>query len=79
MNTSKNKKNISIVGYGRFGKVLHRLLKDDFNVSLFTRSEITDRSEFNSNTTIAQNVSDIYKNEVIFYAVPIESFELHKK
>jgi len=82
MNTYKPKK-ISIVGYGRFGKVLYRLLKDDFIITIYTRSEITDRSEFTSNTIIAKDVSDVYKSEVIFYAVPIESFEQvianHKK
>jgi len=80
---SKPTKHISIVGYGRFGKVLHRLLKDGFIVTVYRRSEITDRSEFNENTVIAQSVEDIYKNDVIFYAVPIESFEQviseHKK
>lgn len=80
---SKSIKHISIVGYGRFGKVLHRLLKDDFVVTVYCRSKITDRSEFNKNTVIAQSIEDIYKNDVIFYAVPIESFEQviasHKK
>ncbi len=72
---SKLTKHISIVGYGRFGKVLHRLLKDDFIVTVYSRSEITDRSEFDQNTIIAQNIEDIYKNDTVFYAVPIESFE----
>jgi prephenate dehydrogenase len=76
-------KRLSIVGYGRFGKVLHRLLKDDFDITVYKRSKITDRSEFNKNTTIAQTVEDIYKSDVIFYSVPIESFEQviadHKK
>ena len=72
---SKPIKQIGIVGYGRFGKVLHRLLKDDFIVMVYRRSEITDRSEFNQNTIVTQNIEDIYKNDVIFYAVPIESFD----
>lgn len=76
-------KHISIVGYGRFGKVLHQLLKDDFIVTVYRRNKIADRSEFNENTIIAQSVKDIYKNNVIFYAVPIESFDQvitdHKK
>lgn len=80
---SKPIKQISIVGYGRFGKVLHRLLKDDFIVTVYRRSEITDHSEFNQHTIVAQNIEDIYKNDVIFYAVPIESFDQvitnHKK
>ena len=61
-------KKISIVGFGRFGKVLNRLLKDDFSVTPFTRSD---------------EIAKIYENDVIFFAVPIESFEsvirAHKK
>jgi len=34
-------KTISIIGYGRFGQVLHRLLKDDFSVVLYDRKGIT--------------------------------------
>lgn len=68
-------KQVSIVGYGRFGKVLHRLLKDDFAVVVYTRSEIKDRLQFNKKTTVAASVKDIYKSDVVFYAVPIESFE----
>lgn len=75
MNASKLTKHISIVGYGRFGKVLHRLIKDDFVVTIFNKSEIKDKTEFTSNTVIAKDISDVYKSEVIFYAVPIEVFE----
>jgi len=61
-------KHVAIIGFGRFGKVLYRLLKDNFIVTSFTRSD---------------EVSKIYKNDVIFFAVPIESFEsvirAHKK
>lgn len=53
-------KTISIVGSGRFGQVLFRLLKDDFTVTMHTRSSA---------------ISDIYKSEVIFFAVPIDAFE----
>lgn len=83
MKTSKPKKSISIVGYGRFGKVLHRLIKDDFVVTLYNRSEIKDHTEFTPNTVVAKNLSDVYKSDVVFYAVPIEAFEeviaSHKK
>ena len=68
-------KQVSIVGFGRFGKVLYRLLKDDFTVTLYSRSKITDPSEFNQNTIVATCVEDIYRSDAIFYAVPIESFD----
>ena len=61
-------KKISIVGFGRFGKVLYRLLKDDFIVTSFTKSD---------------EIAKIYESDVIFFAVSIESFESvireHKK
>ncbi len=61
-------KKVGIIGNGRFGKVLDRLLQDDFDVTTYTKQS---------------TVSDIYKNDVIFYAVPIAAFEgvisSHKK
>jgi len=53
------KKTVAIVGYGRFGRVLKRLLKDDFSLIIVTR----------------ENPKEIQKAEVVFYAVPISSFE----
>ena len=66
-------KKIAIIGQGRFGKVLFNLLKDDFLVSVFdSKSSKTEK-----------DLNKIYENEVIFFAVPISSFEqvikLHKK
>lgn len=77
-------KHISIVGFGRFGKTLYRLIKDDFTIVLYNRSKIDTRNiEISKNTTIAKDLDDIYKSDVIFYAVPISSFEevisSHKK
>lgn len=63
-------KKISIVGFGRFGKTLHRLLKDDFNILTFTRKG-------------GVGLEKIYESDVVFYAVPIAAFEevikSHKK
>lgn len=52
-------KKVAIVGFGRFGKVLHRLLKNDFELVVINRN----------------NAKDIIKTDVIFYCVPISSFE----
>ncbi|MBI2334386.1 prephenate dehydrogenase/arogenate dehydrogenase family protein [Candidatus Daviesbacteria bacterium] len=61
-------KKVSIVGFGRFGKTLYRLIKDDFIVSVYEKGD---------------PVEKIYNSEVIFYCVPISSFEnviaSHKK
>jgi len=77
-------KQISIVGFGRFGKTLYHLIKDDFAVVLYDRSEIDPSTiELTNNTVITNNLSDVYKSDVIFYAVPISTFEevikSHKK
>jgi len=50
---------IAIVGFGRFGKTLFRLLKDDFELVIVKR----------------HNPQDITKADVVFYCVPISSFE----
>lgn len=69
-------KQISIVGFGRFGKTLYRLIKDDFAITLYNRSEINyEAVELTKNTTIVKDVSEVYKSDVIFYAVPISAFE----
>lgn len=58
---------IAIVGFGRFGKTLYRLLKDDFELIMIGK----------------KNARDIIKSNVVFYCVPISAFESviksHKK
>ena len=60
-------KKVAIVGFGRFGKTLKRLLGKDFDLTIIDRN----------------NPEDIAKADVIFYCVPISSFESviksHKK
>lgn len=67
---------ISIVGYGRFGQTLYRLLKDDFKITLYNRSDISpDAVDFAKNTRITKDLKEVYASDVIFYAVPISQFE----
>lgn len=58
---------VAIVGLGRFGKTLKKLLGNNFELILINRS----------------NPSDIVKADAVFYCVPISSFESviksHKK
>ncbi|MBI4994271.1 prephenate dehydrogenase/arogenate dehydrogenase family protein [Candidatus Peregrinibacteria bacterium] len=65
---------ISIIGFGRFGKVLYELLKKDFAIVLYDKKPIAKN---------AKNIKEIYESDVIFYAIPIEAFETaikaHKK
>lgn len=75
-------KKVSIVGFGRFGKTLFRLLKDDFHITLYDKVRINP-VDTNKNTIIARSINEVYKNEIIFYCVPISAFEkvisAHKK
>lgn len=65
---------VSIVGFGRFGQTLYRLIKDDFSVIIYDKSPIF-HAELTKDTIIAEKVADIYSSEVIFYCVPISVFE----
>ncbi len=67
---------ISIVGFGRFGKTLYRLLNGEFQINLYDRNT----SVFNdvlieSGDIICKNIKDVYKSKVVFYCVPISAFE----
>ncbi len=67
---------VSIIGFGRFGKTLYRLLKDDFAITLYNRSEVNvDSAQITKNTKISKNLSEVYASDIIFYAVPISQFE----
>jgi len=72
-----NNKTVTIIGYGRFGKTLHNLLKDDFTVTIYRRTADI------QNNDITSDLKKAYESDVILYAVPIESFEAviteHKK
>lgn len=58
---------VAIVGFGRFGKTLKRLLDQDFELTIINR----------------KNAEKIVNSEVVFYCVPISTFESviksHKK
>lgn len=73
---------VTIIGFGRFGKTLYRLIKDDFQITLYRRSD-TDFTRLTNQTKIATTLEEAYKSDIIFYAVPISSFETvikeHKK
>lgn len=75
-------KSVSIIGFGRFGRTLYRLIKDDFFITLYDKKSI-DKKNLTKNTKAAKNIKEIYDSEVIFLAVPISAFEeviaTHKK
>jgi prephenate dehydrogenase len=75
------KQSVSIIGFGRFGKTLYRMIKDDFDVTIYDLNAKSFENQIN--IKIAASLQDVYANDVIFLAVPIQSFESvikdHKK
>jgi len=67
---------ISIIGFGRFGRTLYRLLKDDFDVMLCNPGNVNaDAAELTKNTRFTKDLGEVYASDIIFYAVPISEFE----
>ena len=60
---------VSIIGFGRFGAMLHSLLSKGFEVDVFDKNSI-DNSDVNE-----VSLEDALQNETMFIAVPIRDFE----
>ena len=60
---------VSIIGFGRFGAMLHALLSKGFVVDVYDKNSI-DNSEINE-----VSLEKALKNDTIFVAVPIRDFE----
>tara|TARA_X000001036_G_scaffold134313_1_gene127024 strand:+ start:1096 stop:1809 length:714 start_codon:yes stop_codon:yes gene_type:complete len=60
---------VSIIGFGRFGAMLHSLLSKGFEVDVYDKNPI-DNSEVN-----VVSFEEVLKNDTIFIAVPIRDFE----
>jgi arogenate dehydrogenase (NADP+), plant len=73
-----NKKTVTIIGFGRFGKTLYDLFKNDFEITIYQRNKNTQ-----TKLPITDDLEKAYQSETIFYAVPIDEFESviekHKK
>ena len=70
-------KKVSIIGFGRFGKVLYRLLCDDFDITVYDVRRIK-KSEVKKKAHIARTLREAYpksEERTIFYCVPISAFE----
>jgi len=66
-------KTATIIGYGRFGKTIYRLIRNDFRVRVFDndKKQIVNLPK----DKIAGCLSDAYQSQIIFYCVPISQFE----
>ena len=60
---------VSIIGFGRFGAMLHSLLSKGFEVDVYDKNPINN-SDINEVT-----LENALLNETIFIAVPIRDFE----
>lgn len=60
---------VSIIGYGRFGAMLHALLSKGFEVDVY------DKKQINNSDVNEVSLKDALKNDTIFIAVPIRDFE----
>lgn len=77
-------KKVSIVGFGRFGQTLYKMLGDSFEVTAFDKKPAVFKDfKKAKNLKIAKTLEDVFKADTIFYAVPIDAFEKtikeHKK
>jgi prephenate dehydrogenase len=62
-------KKVTIIGFGRFGKTLYELIKNDFDVTIYHRQEREEK-----HFPLTADLKKAYESEVIFYAVPIQNF-----
>ncbi|RLG22371.1 hypothetical protein DRN85_10810, partial [Methanosarcinales archaeon] len=75
---------IAIIGFGRFGKVLYRLFKPDFEMILYDADKRAFRSySLDKKDAVVAHPSLAYQASTVFFAVPIEAFDevisTHKK
>lgn len=67
-------KTVGIVGYGRFGKLWQEMLTSDFDVAIWDLNPSTCALARSANVNV-EDLSTLCKRDVIFFAVPISSFE----
>ena len=64
---------VSIIGFGRFGRLLAEILKPDFDVAVYSRRDI--RKELAHDGYRAVGLEESMDGDAVFFAVPISSFE----
>lgn len=65
---------VGIIGFGRFGQTLHRLLQDDFEIVLYDKADI-DSAGLGIHTSVAKDPAEVYDADTVFFAVPVSEFE----
>lgn len=64
---------VGIIGYGRFGSILARILQPDFDLIIHDKAEIPSNSESAGLQFVGRE--DIVRAEALFIAVPIRDFK----
>ena len=75
-------KSAAIIGFGRFGKTLYKMIKPDFkHIFIYdTNKKSFQNFKPNKTTIILKNEKEIYKKaDYIFYCIPISKFETQIK
>ena len=70
VNGNRPTESIGIIGFGRFGRVLGKILSDDFNVVAYDPIEV--KPQFGVELT---DLEKVLQQNTIFIAVPIHSFK----
>lgn len=69
-------KKVSIIGFGRFGKTLYRLIKDDFDIVIFDKNTTSYKTiSIDKKVIVAQNVSEALNVDTVFVALPMSVME----
>jgi|JI7StandDraft_1071085.scaffolds.fasta_scaffold10611_2 prephenate dehydrogenase len=72
-NQTQNQFQVSIIGFGRFGQLWASLIKSDFPVKVYDRSEAALEQARKAGVP-AVTIEDALAADVIFYSVPISEF-----
>lgn len=70
VNRNQSIDSVGIIGFGRFGRVLGKILSDDFKVVAYDPADV--KPQFGVELT---NLSNVLKEKTIFIAVPIHLFK----
>ncbi len=69
-NSFQSINSVGIIGFGRFGRVLGKILSDDFKINAYDENDV--QSQFGVDLT---DIDTVLKENTIFLAVPIHSFK----
>lgn len=68
-------KTLTIIGFGRFGQTLYRLLSDNFQITIYQQKLVEALVTKYSDLRFTNDLSVAFESENIIYAVPISEFE----